>query len=141
APAMDPTATTIAGTRLGGAVNLSARTQRTAAGTVSLAASAGVTTYPNQDAMQWAVSLRPSWAYDVAPLTARFSYDARFTNSGSPFGVSVDQVTPISRATGTVRLAGELERWEPFADWNADRPPELFGTLEFSGIRDQVALT
>ncbi len=35
-------------------------------------------------------------------------YDARFTNSASPFGPSVDRLAPLQRASGSVSLSGGL---------------------------------
>ena len=139
APATAPTTTTIAGSRIGGAVNLTARTANTPAGTVALSARAEVTSYPAQKELQWGVRFTPSWSYNVAPLTASLAYDARLTNSASPFGPDVDRLSPLSRAAGTVRLSGELERWEATAAWNAERPPVLSGFLQFRGVHDQVA--
>lgn len=132
---------TVAGSRLGGAVSLSARTVRTAAGTVAFTSRAQVTSYPAQDAMQWAVRFTPVWTYEAAPLTARLSFDRRWTNSGSPFGSGVDRLAPLSRITANVRLAGELDRWESTAAWNAQRPPVLTGYLDFRAVHDQVATT
>src|SRR5690606_16551157 len=61
APAMAPTTTTIAGTRMGGAVSISASTSRTPAGTVALTTRAEVSSYPAQDALQWGVRFTPVW--------------------------------------------------------------------------------
>ena len=110
APALDPTATTIMGTRVGGAVSGNARTRDTAVGTFSVDTRATATAYPGQGAYQWSVRVTPSWRYVTGPLTVRLAYDQRFTNSGSPFGAAVDLLTPLSRAEGSLRVAGSLYR-------------------------------
>src|SRR5690606_16694969 len=136
APALAPTEPTILGTRIGAAVFGTARTGATAAGTFTVEARAEATAYPAQDAWQWGVRVAPGWRYVSGPLTLRLSYDQRFTNSGSPFGASVDRLQPRSRADGGLRVEGPLFRGTPSDPaWPA---PRLDGYVEVRGVHDLV---
>ncbi len=110
----------VAGPRLGASVTARATTPTLSAGGVplgkfSLDSRAQVTTYPEVwgslatgPATQWGVRLAPSWRLSTGPVTAALGYDARFTNSASPFGSAVDGLTPLQRATGSVAVAGPM---------------------------------
>lgn len=99
------------GTRVGAGVEASAGTGRTAAGTLSVRVRAQATLYPNHGAVQWGVRLNPSWRYEAAPLTLSLSHDAWLTNAASPFA-GLDRLQPRARTSGSLRLEGELARWE-----------------------------
>ena len=138
APALAPATVTIMGSRVGAAVSGSARTRSTAVGTFSVEARAEATVYPAQDAWQWGVRLQPSWRYVRGPWTLRLAYDQRFTNSGSPFGASVDLLQPRSRADGGARVAGRLHRGAAPAP--GVRAPQLDGYVEVRGIHDLIGV-
>ncbi|MFA5568657.1 MAG: hypothetical protein WC972_08415 [Trueperaceae bacterium] len=110
----------VAGPRLGVSVTAKAATPSLSAGglplgTLSLESRAQVTAYPvvwgstaAGPATQWGVRLAPSWRLRTGPVTAALGYDARFTNSASPFGSSVDGLTPLQRATGSLVVEGPM---------------------------------
>lgn len=138
APSLDPTLTSILGTRVGGAVYGTASTRATAVGTFSVDARAEATSYPAQDAWQWGVRFVPSWRYVTGPLTLRLSHDQRYTNAGSPFGATVDLLAPRARAEGSVRVAGVLYKSATAAqDGNRS---QLDGFFDVRAAHDLIAV-
>jgi len=128
----------VAGPRLGASLSAKAAAPSLSAGglplgTLSLEGRAQVTTYPvvwgsmaAGPATQWGVRLAPSWRLRTGPVTAALGYDARFTNSASPFGSTVDGLTPLQRATGSLVVEG------PMGD-------ALSGRLGLSAVYDPFA--
>lgn len=108
ASAHDPTHPWVAGSRLGVRADATVSSGATALGTFTLAVRLDATTYPQQQTHQLAARLVPTWRFGSGPFTATLSHDAWFTDSGSPFGVSVDRLMPRRRTEATVRVAGEL---------------------------------
>lgn len=111
----------VAGPRLGVRVSASAATPDLRSGgvplgTLSLDGNFQAMHYPGVwglaapagPATQWGVRLAPSWRLSSGPLAVVLAYDARFTNSASPFGTAVDRLTPLQRATGSASLTGPL---------------------------------
>jgi len=138
APALDATATSIMGARVGGAVHGTARLRAGSVGTFGVDARAEATMYPGQDAWQWGVRLAPSWRYVSGPLALRLGFDQRFTNAGSPFGAAVDLLAPRSRADGSVRVAGSLYQGAtPAEDGSLAR---LDGFFEARAAHDLIAV-
>ncbi len=109
----------VAGPRLGAAATSRTTWRATSVSTFTLDAGAEATYYPatwGNDAppadpnSQWAVRVAPSWRYASGPITLTVGYEARFTNSGSPFSTDIDRVVPLQRLTVTGRIAGEILR-------------------------------
>lgn len=106
-----------AGPRLGLSGSSTTTWRATSVSTFTLTAGAEATYYPvvfgtavvpGAPNVQWGVRLAPSWRYVSGPITIGLGYDARFTNSASPFGTFVDRLTPLQRFTGSFRLAGDI---------------------------------
>lgn len=110
ASAVDPTNPWVAGARLGVRADAALSSGSTALGTFTLSLRLDASGYPQQQAHQLGARLVPGWRFTSGPLTASISHEAWFTDSGSPFGVSVDRLTPRQRTEATVRVAGELWR-------------------------------
>lgn len=104
------------GPRLGGAASANLAWRATPGSTFALTVGAEATYYPAtwasdapaEAAWQWGARLNPRWRYAGGPLVLALSYDARFTNAGSPFGAAVDRLTPLQRLEGNVQVAGAL---------------------------------
>ncbi len=111
----------VAGARLGASATVTASSGPLRAGGVPLGTfgvevRAQVTRYPYvwgetaavESATQWGVRVAPTWRLVSGPLSASLGYDARFTNEASPFGASVDRLTALQRATGSVAVQGGI---------------------------------
>ena len=111
----------VAGARLGVSTTLTASTGPLRVGdvpfgTFGVEARAQATRYPYvwgesvtvDSATQWGLRVAPTWRLSTGPVTASLGYDARFTNAASPFGTSVDGLTALQRATGSVAVQGGI---------------------------------
>ncbi|MFA5550963.1 MAG: hypothetical protein WDA03_05025 [Trueperaceae bacterium] len=106
-----------AGPRLGVSGSSTTTWRATSVSTFTLVAGAEATHYPvtfgynvtgRRPVTQWGVRLAPTWRYANGPITLSVAYDARFTNSASPFGSFVDRLAPLQRLTVSLRVSGEV---------------------------------
>jgi hypothetical protein len=94
--------------RLGGLAGIAYRSPTTPLGRLDLALDASLTSYPSTPSWQYGLRLRPAWTWQHAPLSVTVRYDRQWTNSGSPFGTTLDRLTPIHAAAATATIAGPL---------------------------------
>lgn len=94
--------------RLGGLAGIAYRSPTTPLGRLDLALDASLTRYPSTLSWQYGLRLRPAWTWQLAPLSVVVRYDRQWTNSGSPFGTTLDRLTPIHAAAATATIAGPL---------------------------------
>lgn len=116
-PAAVESVPTVAGPRVGALATSRTTWRATRYSTFTLDAGVEGTYYPatwgtdspaTDPNHQWAIRLVPSWRYVRGPVTLTLGYEARFTNSGSPFPTAIDRVLPLQRLTATGRVSGQL---------------------------------
>jgi hypothetical protein len=77
-------------------------------GQFAFAYGASYSLYPQAEASQYGLRLRPSWSGRLGPLTLAFDYDRQVTDSGSPFSPRLDRLQPIDLLAFSARLQDEV---------------------------------
>ncbi len=98
----------VAAPRLGVYEELRFVSPPSAVGRFGVSARAELTTYPGRGRTQVGFAFRPSWTGSYGPLNVDAAWDVMWTNSASPFGVSLDRLEARSLLTLSAALDGDL---------------------------------
>lgn len=98
----------VMGPRLRSAVTLDYRLPAGPLGRLDVRLDASNTQYFLGRDSQYGLRLRPSWTFSRGPVELVLGYDWQLTNSASPFNTSLDRLSPIARASGSITVSGDL---------------------------------